>query len=490
MNIDDAYQVLEVDPKSSKETVRQHYLDLAAVWHPDRHSHNPRLQKIAAQKMKQINAAYDFYCNNLHSNDAPDNSDTVIIPCANCGTKNRLKIALAPIAKCGNCGDQLIRRSSDERVPCGDDSCIGTIGAHGRCNYCGKTAEEGRKSNSRMPDGDKAEPSRPGGRDINKIRGRLILAAVVFGVVFLFVYANDRENKTKPVMKSPPLTAPSYSPAPRKTAEIPPPVQRISLRGQPLQIQNVSINTKNLTKVEVVKIQTTLSTLGYSPVSGTSYLNTLRQYCADFGYSPSESFPNDFFSHSELHVDVTNEIPDWKEIYLDDGFENWINNLPAEYRVKLLARGLDKPNILILLATKYKFHKNNPLPQSLPKTGIIKKSFREGIARFSIVTRETGDNHYIKLINKITKKEIFTAFIRKGDTFNIDLPLGTYGLTYATGETWYGPQYLFGAQSRYARAKDDFTFSKTGNMIDRWTVELFRQKGGNLETESLSELDF
>jgi curved DNA-binding protein CbpA len=39
---------------------------LANVWHPDRFVGNPRLQKKAEEKLKEINAAYEyiesFYC--------------------------------------------------------------------------------------------------------------------------------------------------------------------------------------------------------------------------------------------------------------------------------------------------------------------------------------------------------------------------------------------------------------------------------------------
>ncbi|HPW35939.1 MAG: chaperone protein DnaJ [Syntrophorhabdus sp. PtaB.Bin027] len=43
---------------ASLEEVKQAYKDLVNVWHPDRFAHNPRLQKKAEEKLKQINAAY------------------------------------------------------------------------------------------------------------------------------------------------------------------------------------------------------------------------------------------------------------------------------------------------------------------------------------------------------------------------------------------------------------------------------------------------
>jgi len=54
------YQILEIEPGASQDEVKQAYKDLAKVWHPDRFADDPRLQKKAEEKLKQINAAYEF----------------------------------------------------------------------------------------------------------------------------------------------------------------------------------------------------------------------------------------------------------------------------------------------------------------------------------------------------------------------------------------------------------------------------------------------
>jgi len=53
------YKILEIDPSASLEEARQAYRDLIAVWHPDRYTHNPRLQEKALEKVKTVNAAFD-----------------------------------------------------------------------------------------------------------------------------------------------------------------------------------------------------------------------------------------------------------------------------------------------------------------------------------------------------------------------------------------------------------------------------------------------
>ena len=59
-------EILGLKPGASQEEVNQAYRDLVNVWHPDRFVGNPRLQKKAEEKVKEINAAYEtiksFYC--------------------------------------------------------------------------------------------------------------------------------------------------------------------------------------------------------------------------------------------------------------------------------------------------------------------------------------------------------------------------------------------------------------------------------------------
>jgi hypothetical protein len=57
-DIDGYYAALELKSGSSLEEVKRAYRDMVKVWHPDRFSHDPRLQKRAQEKLKEINLAY------------------------------------------------------------------------------------------------------------------------------------------------------------------------------------------------------------------------------------------------------------------------------------------------------------------------------------------------------------------------------------------------------------------------------------------------
>jgi hypothetical protein len=53
------YEKLGLKPGASEEDAKTAYRDLVQVWHPDRFSHNPSLQKKAEEKLKEINNAYE-----------------------------------------------------------------------------------------------------------------------------------------------------------------------------------------------------------------------------------------------------------------------------------------------------------------------------------------------------------------------------------------------------------------------------------------------
>lgn len=57
------YEILGLGPNASIEEVKQAYRDLVRVWHPDRYSHDSRLQEKVQEKLKEINKAYEFICN-------------------------------------------------------------------------------------------------------------------------------------------------------------------------------------------------------------------------------------------------------------------------------------------------------------------------------------------------------------------------------------------------------------------------------------------
>jgi curved DNA-binding protein CbpA len=53
------YEILGLDSKAGEEEIKQAYLDMVKIWHPDRFDHDPRLQKKVQDKLKEIIKAYE-----------------------------------------------------------------------------------------------------------------------------------------------------------------------------------------------------------------------------------------------------------------------------------------------------------------------------------------------------------------------------------------------------------------------------------------------
>lgn len=60
-------EVLGLAPEAAAHEIKAAYRDLAKVWHPDRFTHDPRLQQKAQEKLKEINDAYQQLLTARHS---------------------------------------------------------------------------------------------------------------------------------------------------------------------------------------------------------------------------------------------------------------------------------------------------------------------------------------------------------------------------------------------------------------------------------------
>jgi hypothetical protein len=73
------YKVLGLEPGVPFEKVKLAYKDLVAVWHPDRFANNPRLQEKAQEKLKEVNASYEFL-KKYSNSDFSELTELTIIP--------------------------------------------------------------------------------------------------------------------------------------------------------------------------------------------------------------------------------------------------------------------------------------------------------------------------------------------------------------------------------------------------------------------------
>jgi hypothetical protein len=127
-----------------------------------------------------------------------------------------------------------------------------------------------------------------------------------------------------------------------------------------------------------------------------------------------------------------------------------------------------------------------------PANGFVffeKESYSDK-APFEIKTPWGSGDHIIKLKNWSTGELVLSAFVLEGASFETEVPLGTYRLQYASGDSWYGIEHLFGPDTVYGQAESQLKFFNNGINLMGHVVELIPQRGGNLRTGRISAGDF
>lgn len=138
------------------------------------------------------------------------------------------------------------------------------------------------------------------------------------------------------------------------------------------------------------------------------------------------------------------------------------------------------------------------LPENLPpavprpRPGLLFNwTGRTPQAPLKIVT-PSGSDYYVKLVDANTGADAVAIFVRGGQSIQVDVPLGTYRMRYASGQTWRGTRHLFGpgTLTNYGEAESVFDFHISAGYIKGYTVELVPQVGGNLRTRPIKPGQF
>lgn len=125
----------------------------------------------------------------------------------------------------------------------------------------------------------------------------------------------------------------------------------------------------------------------------------------------------------------------------------------------------------------------------MPVTGLITKIKTNKKAPLKISVTNSENNYFIKLTNIENRKSIL-AYIRKMETLDVDIPIGSYELKYAIGDKWYGEEYLFGPNTEFYKTDKILNFSITKEGALGHEIELRLQRNGNLHTETIGRDGF
>jgi hypothetical protein len=101
-----------------------------------------------------------------------------------------------------------------------------------------------------------------------------------------------------------------------------------------------------------------------------------------------------------------------------------------------------------------------------------------------------GSNYLVKLSDYYSGRAVVSVFVQGGRTVNLDVPIGTYKIKYASGENWYGTTHLFGPDTSYSKADSSFDFRVIGDQISGYTLTLYKVVDGNLQTTPITPDEF
>ncbi len=497
MDLNRAYEILEINETASLSEIKQAYRDLASIWHPDRHLNNSRLAEKALQKMKEINAAYDFLSNWYAEIDrikSRERYDEVIVTCQRCGVQNRIQNISGVTFKCGNCHCNLFDEQSfsdnSERILCGDGTCIGII-LNGRCSVCGKTLEEGIKADEIKTKFHQNQCTKRQKKEKIEKVVKVVKYSIFIIVGLLFIayniYLDEQNNEHKKSKR----TSSSQGNSEK--------ISFFSEGSQSIRTYQVSKREFEIYKynaIDIVKLQLDLSLLGYDVelidgIIGPQTIEACNKFIKDFRVFSKINSIESLVDSLETHSDVSQVYSDWPSIVRNNLLENWVMKQHIKFRDQVIsALKSNSSKYIIVVLRFYTFDIENPPEQTLPNDGVFWQDFEEGIAPLKILTRDKQQNHFIKIVDSRTRNEVLKAFLRGGHTIEFDVPLGTYIIKYAAGDKWYGERFLFGPYTAFGKADKVFEFKQVGYQVSGYSIELYLQPDGNLHTSTITAFQF
>lgn len=99
-------------------------------------------------------------------------------------------------------------------------------------------------------------------------------------------------------------------------------------------------------------------------------------------------------------------------------------------------------------------------------------------------------NYFIKLVDAAAGEQAVTIFIRGGERVETLVPPGYYELRYASGEEWYGEEFLFGEHTVYMKAYAKLDFYIDGGENKGRIISLTNQIDQGLHLKKIKQEEF
>lgn len=117
-------------------------------------------------------------------------------------------------------------------------------------------------------------------------------------------------------------------------------------------------------------------------------------------------------------------------------------------------------------------------------------AYLDNVAPFQVSASGMTSNFVVRLRDAATNALVIDVYMRPGRAVKIQVPLGQFRLLIASGDTWYGPEYLFGDRGGYAEAEQRLDFDQVRDRIRGHTIELQESILGNLRERAIARGSF
>ncbi len=112
------------------------------------------------------------------------------------------------------------------------------------------------------------------------------------------------------------------------------------------------------------------------------------------------------------------------------------------------------------------------------------------VAPLTVKAPSRGDSFYAVRVQESGSGRLIVLIpLRKGETITVQVPLGQYEMTFASGSRWYGPEKLFGFLGEKKKAVKTFDFYRSGSVTTGNTIDLTNRIDGNLPTRALTPFE-
>ena len=94
-----------------------------------------------------------------------------------------------------------------------------------------------------------------------------------------------------------------------------------------------------------------------------------------------------------------------------------------------------------------------------------------------------NNNYYIYLDCMNGASNDMSFMVSPNSCAEVLVPLGEFEIYYTYGNLWGGTEHLFGSSAPYYKCEGYFSFYDDGQHYQGWSLELYPQTNGNMDTE-------